>query len=49
MTIQVKITPHEKKADYFHVVLETRNNGKIEGECERSQIRHFLQKIDNAI
>ena len=38
----------EYKKDYFQVSIKT-YNGKIEGKFEKSELRHIIQQLDDAI
>lgn len=51
MKIDVKITRREKtkdEADMFDLKITTYKQ-TIEGRFEKSELRHFIQTIDNAI
>tara|TARA_Y100000114_G_C11605136_1_gene252387 strand:- start:384 stop:548 length:165 start_codon:yes stop_codon:yes gene_type:complete len=53
MNIQVKInhigkTDKKEEKDMYNILFKT-YNAQIEGKFERSEIRHLIQILDNAI
>jgi hypothetical protein len=53
MNIQVKInhigkTDKKEEKDMYHILFKT-YNAQIEGKFEKSEIRHIIQILDNAI
>ena len=43
-----KENKHEAEKDMYHLTFKT-YNAEISGKFERSEIRHLIEKLDNAI
>ena len=43
-----KENKHESEKDIYHLTFKT-YNAEISGKFERSEIRHLIEKLDNAI
>lgn len=48
MKIEARVKEHGVKKDFYNISLKTYKQ-VIEGDFERSEIRHLIQILDNAI